>query len=123
MTYRPLTIVATNAGTGVVLSQTSDAPYEEYRIQLVDITETEDGLRYEAGWVGLFNAGEICRIGFCENDHEQGVILCAAAGIATTYGRKYSVDFQLGGGITVQDDSLDTAARKAFHRINTEFEW
>lgn len=97
MSLTPLTIVSTNAGTGVVLSKTQDVPYDEYRVQMIEIVEDEDygegHLLYRAGFVGLFNADQICQIGFCENDSEQGVILCAAAGYEMHSGRRRSYGF------------------------------
>lgn len=92
MARRPMSIIGTNAGPGVILSRT-DSPYEEYRVQLIEVTEDGyGGLKYEAGWQGLYSANEICGLGFCENDSEQAIILCAAAGIAFHSGRKYSED-------------------------------
>ena len=78
-------IVGTHgASVGVVIGKTADVPYEEYRVQLIDITQASEASErvYTAGYVGLYNADQIVPLGYCENDSEQAHILCAASGIA-----------------------------------------
>ncbi len=67
----------------------------EYRVQLVDIDEPDNygqNQKYSAGFVGLFFGHELASHGFCENDSQQALILCAASGVAYHSGNRYSVD-------------------------------
>lgn len=81
----PLTIVATGDMYGVVLSSEG----EEYRVRLVETIMLDGGHQeFSAYGTGLFNRDQICRVGFCENDHTPAIILAAAANYAHSYGNR-----------------------------------
>ena len=83
---RPLTIVQTAGSSyGIVLGST-DSPYEEYRVQLIEV----QGDEWRAGFQGLYSRDEVAPLGFCENDYLPGLILAAAAGYSHRYGARYA---------------------------------
>ena len=87
MPMEVMDIVETQGGSlGVVIEVLTDGEGpNEYRVQLVDKNGHGgwDGTtEYTRSYVGLFNRDQVTSIGYCENDSEQALVLCAAAGVA-----------------------------------------
>ena len=89
-----LDIISTDAGYyGVIVACHPGDPLE-YTVRFVtkttEVGHTVHGPNsvtvYKDGGLGLFNEKSITKMGFCENDHEQALILCAAAGVAFSSG-------------------------------------
>ena len=89
MPHAPLEIVSTPGHDYAVVIGQTDSPYEEYRVQLIEV----DGDKWTAGLQGLFSPDKLASLGFCQNDHLPGLILAAAAGYHHRYGDRYTGEF------------------------------
>ena len=88
-------IVGTSGDSvGVVIAVTAEPWGDEFRVQLVESEASEvhgaGGREYQPSYTGLYHRHQICKLGYCENDNEQALILCAASGIAFHAGARFT---------------------------------
>ena len=87
-------VVTSGESIGVVIAVKAEIWGDEFRVQLVERADSDvygvGGREYKRTFTGLYHARELCGYGFCENDNEQALILCAAAGIAFHLGARFT---------------------------------